>query len=133
WQELDLAYAFITHDLRIVRHLVDRIAVMYLGRVVEIGSIQQVYSWPRHPYTRALLASVPTMDPTIRNVAPPIQGELDFSKIAQGCAFRTRCAFAIDTCATVTPALRAVGGQHVACHRAEEFPKQIVAQLEGAQ
>ena len=71
WQELDLAYVFITHDLRIVRHLVDRIAVMYLGRIVEIGKIGDVYAAPRHPYTRALLESVPTMDPRVRNVAPP--------------------------------------------------------------
>lgn len=74
WQELDLAYVFITHDLRIVRHLVDRIAVMYLGRVVETGEIDEVYSWPRHPYTRALLASVPVMDPSVRNIAPPYPG-----------------------------------------------------------
>lgn len=132
WQELDLAYVFITHDLRIVRHLVDRIAVMYLGRVVETGDIRSVYSWPRHPYTRALLASVPTMDPTIRNVAPPIQGELDVSKIAQGCSFRSRCAFSISRCAAETPALRQVGEQHVACHRAEEFSKYIAAQVEVA-
>src|SRR5690606_20234851 len=82
WQQRDLAYVFITHDLRVVRHVVDRIAVMYLGRVVETGSINSVYAWPRHPYTRALLASVPSMDPTVRNVQPPIKGELDVSKIA---------------------------------------------------
>ncbi|NKK04043.1 ATP-binding cassette domain-containing protein [Rhizobium leguminosarum bv. viciae] len=127
WQELDLGYVFITHDLRIVRHLVDRIAVMYLGRVVETGDIKSVYQWPRHPYTRALLASVPTMDPTVRNVEPPIKGELDPSKVAQGCAFRSRCPFAIERCATEIPDLRPVGGQLVACHRAEEFPQSIAS------
>ncbi|WP_372353436.1 oligopeptide/dipeptide ABC transporter ATP-binding protein [Rhizobium sp. BT-226] len=131
WQELDLAYVFITHDLRIVRHLVDRIAVMYLGRVVETGDIKSVYQWPRHPYTRALLASVPTMDPTVRNIEPPIKGELDASKVAQGCAFRSRCPFAIDRCATETPVLRPVG-QQVACHRAEEFPQSITSSPETA-
>ncbi|GAJ95549.1 putative oligopeptide ABC transporter ATP-binding protein [Rhizobium rhizogenes NBRC 13257] len=132
WQELDLAYVFITHDLRIVRHLVDRIAVMYLGCVVETGDIRSVYSWPRHPYTRALLASVPTMDPSVRNIEPPIQGELDVSKLTLGCAFRSRCPFAIDRCASEAPALRQVGDQQVACHRAEEFPRSIAAQMEVA-
>ncbi|CDZ67048.1 Dipeptide transporter ATP-binding subunit [Neorhizobium galegae bv. orientalis] len=121
WQERDLAYVFITHDLRIVRHLVDRIAVMYLGRVIETGDIRAVYEQPRHPYTRALLASVPTMDPSIRNIEPPIKGELDPDKVSQGCAFRSRCPFAIDRCTIETPLLRAFGAQRAACHRAEEF------------
>lgn len=128
WSELDLAYVFITHDLRIVRHLVDRIAVMYLGRVVETGDIGTVYRHPRHPYTRALLASVPTMDPSVRNIEPPIKGELDPSKVSQGCAFRARCLFADSRCAAEVPVLRSVGGQQVACHRAEEFPQAIASQ-----
>ncbi|MDO1582833.1 oligopeptide/dipeptide ABC transporter ATP-binding protein [Rhizobium oryzicola] len=127
WQELDLAYVFITHDLRIVRHLVDRIAVMYLGRVVEMGDIRSVYAWPRHPYTRALLASVPSLDPAIRNIEPPIKGERDASKVSTGCAFRSRCPFAIDRCAIETPELRHVGGQQVACHLADELPKSIAS------
>ena len=130
WQESDLAYVFITHDLRIVRHVVDRIMVLYLGRVVETGDIRSVYSEPRHPYTRALLASVPTMDPKIRNVAPPIKGELDFSTTSQGCAFRSRCPFAIERCTAEVPALRQVGGQHAACHRAEEFSRTTAPQME---
>lgn len=130
WQERDLAYIFITHDLRIVRHLVDRIAVMYLGRVVETGDIRSVYAAPLHPYTRALLASVPTLNPKIRNVAPPIQGELDASKIARGCAFRSRCAFAMDRCAAEAPRLRMVGGRDVACHRADQFMPTPGQQME---
>lgn len=130
WQELDLAYVFITHDLRIVRHLVDRIAVMYLGRIIEIGDIRSVYEYPRHPYTRALLASVPTLDPTVRNIEPPIKGELDATKVALGCAFRSRCPFAIDRCAIEAPSLRIVGLQQSACHRAEELPRSIVAQAD---
>lgn len=126
WQEMDLAYVFITHDLRIVRHLVDRIAVMYLGRIVETGDIKTVYQHPRHPYTRALLASVPTMDPTVRNIEPPLKGELDASNAAKGCAFRARCPFAIDRCVNETPALRLVGSQQAACHRAEEIDRQAV-------
>lgn len=126
WQEMDLAYVFITHDLRIVRHLVDRIAVMYLGRIVETGDIKTVYQNPRHPYTRALLASVPTMDPRVRNIEPPIKGELDASNASKGCAFRARCPFAIDRCVSETPALRLVGNQQAACHHAEEIDRQAV-------
>lgn len=126
WQERDLAYVFITHDLRIVRHLVDRIAVMYLGRIVETGDIKSVYAKPRHPYTRALLASVPTLDPRVRNIEPPIRGELDPAKVSKGCAFRSRCLFAIDRCAVETPALRAIAQQQAACHRAEEFAGPII-------
>ncbi|MBZ7924979.1 ATP-binding cassette domain-containing protein [Ensifer adhaerens] len=129
WQELDLAYIFITHDLRIVRHLVDRIAVMYLGRIVETGDIKSVYEHPRHPYTRALLASVPTMDPTVRNIEPPIKGELDAGKVTQGCAFRSRCPFAIDRCAIETPSLTTVGNQQAACHRAEEVSAHMDATM----
>jgi oligopeptide/dipeptide ABC transporter ATP-binding protein len=125
WQQRDLAYLFITHDLRVVRHVVDRIAVMYLGRVVETGTINSVYEWPRHPYTRALLASVPSMDPTIRNIQPPIKGELDAGKIAGGCPFRSRCPFAIERCGREIPVLRKVADKRVACHRAEEFPRSI--------
>jgi peptide/nickel transport system ATP-binding protein len=130
WQELDLAYVFITHDLRIVRHLVDRIAVMYLGRIVETGDIRSVYTWPRHPYTRALLASVPTMDPRIRNLQPPIQGEIGANMSTDECAFRSRCPFAIGRCAVETPVLRQVGAQQVACHRAEEFARSIAVRME---
>ncbi|MCF1471237.1 ATP-binding cassette domain-containing protein [Agrobacterium vitis] len=134
WQELDLAYVFITHDLRIVRHLVDRIAVMYLGSVVETGDIRTIYAWPRHPYTRALLASVPTMDPRVRNIEPPIKGELDASKVLQGCSFRSRCPFALDRCAVETPELRLISAhgvsQHTACHRAEELPRSIAPQMD---
>lgn len=127
WQERELAYIFITHDLRIARHLVDRIAVMYLGRIIEIGDIRSVYDWPRHPYTRALLASVPSIDPTVRNIAPPIKGELDATAMSQGCAFRSRCPIAIDRCAIEIPALRTVGLQQAACHRAEDVPRSIVS------
>jgi len=126
-RDLGLAYVFITHDLRIVRHLVDRIAVVYLGRIVETGDIRSIYEWARHPYTRALLASVPTMDTRVRGVEPPIRGELDISTITQGCAFRSRCPYAIDRCASEVPVLRHVAHQEVACHRAEDFPRPLSA------
>ncbi|WP_375450042.1 oligopeptide/dipeptide ABC transporter ATP-binding protein [uncultured Devosia sp.] len=132
WHELELGYVFITHDLRIVRHLVDRIAVMYLGRIVETGDIKSVYSGPRHPYTKALLASVPTMDPRVRNVAPPLQGELDIHQLSRGCAFRSRCPLAIERCATEVPLLRKMDRQFAACHRAEELPRPAIARMEMA-
>jgi oligopeptide/dipeptide ABC transporter ATP-binding protein len=69
------------------------------------------------------------MDPTIRNVTPPIKGELDIAKVSQGCAFRSRCPFAIGRCATEVPELHPIAGQHVACHRAEEFPRTIAPQI----
>lgn len=121
WQELELAYIFITHDLRIVRYLVDRIAIMYLGRIVEIGEINTIYQNPLHPYTRALLASVPTMDPSIRNIAPPVKGEASSNQSSQGCAFRSRCPLANRTCANLEPVSRQLHGRQVSCHRAEEF------------
>ncbi|WP_029075013.1 oligopeptide/dipeptide ABC transporter ATP-binding protein [Kaistia adipata] len=132
WQQLDLAYVFITHDLRIVRHLVDRIAVLYLGRVVETGDIRSVYARPRHPYTRALLSSVPSLDPRVRNVAPPVQGDLDPGKAARGCAFRSRCPLAIERCASETPRLRRIDQGHVACHRAEDVRPLPMATAEVA-
>jgi len=132
WRERDLAYVFITHDLRVVRHLVDRIAVMYLGRMVETGDIRSVYSAPRHPYTRALLASVPTLDPTIRNIAPPIRGELDPGRARQGCAFRSRCPHAFERCEREVPAMRQLGSQQVACHIAEQFNPAPTRQMEVA-
>lgn len=133
WQERELAYVFITHDLRVVRHLVDRIAVMYLGRVVETGDIRSVYGSPRHPYTRALLASVPSMDPKLRNIAPPIKGELDPRGASRGCGFRSRCPYAVELCALETPELRVVGNQLAACHLADQAIPTESRQLEAAQ
>lgn len=132
WAELELGYVFITHDLRIVRHLVDRIAVMYLGRIVETGNIKSVYAGPRHPYTKALLASVPSMDPRIRNVAPPLQGELGINQLSSGCAFRSRCPMAIERCSMEVPLLRKIDRQFAACHRAEELSQPARVRMEMA-
>jgi len=118
--ELGLAYLFIAHDLALVKQVSDRVAVMYLGKLVEIGPAQSLYREPLHPYTVALLASIPSPDPAVarRPVAETIRGELP-SPIdpPSGCRFRTRCPRAQDVCATVEPPLRKLADGHLtACH-----------------
>ncbi|WP_137388764.1 ABC transporter ATP-binding protein [Rhodoligotrophos defluvii] len=119
--ELDLTYVFISHDLNVVRHLSDRVLVMYLGKIVEIGPTAAIYGNPRHPYTRALLASMPSMDPRRRTEKAPLTGDPPNPvSPPSGCRFRTRCPYAEAVCAAVEPAL--LGGQglaadpQVACH-----------------
>lgn len=104
--EFNLTYLFISHDLNVVQFLSDRVVVMYLGRVVEIGPVEAVYERPTHPYTRALLAAMPAMDPDQRATEPPLTGDppnpID---PPSGCRFRTRCDFAEAVCATIEPPL----------------------------
>lgn len=119
-QQLQLTYLFISHDLNVVQFLSDRVLVMYLGQVVEIGPSETIYKTPQHPYTRALLASRLSMDPHIRMHEPPLVGDPP-NPIAppSGCRFRTRCALAHDVCATVTPKLPVAlhsTSHAVACH-----------------
>ncbi len=119
-QRLSVAYVFISHDLKVVHHVSDEIAVMYLGKIVEIGRRDRLFSNPEHPYTRALIAAVPVVergrrrDRLLMHGDPPSPFELP-----AGCRFHTRCPLAVDTCRRVEPALTALAdGHRVACHLA---------------
>jgi len=116
--EFGLSYLFIAHDLAVVRHISDRTAVMYLGRLVEVAPTRRLFAAPRHPYTRALLASVPVPDPGVPRMRAPVEGEVP-SAVAPppGCRFHTRCPDARSECRRVAPPLEAVGpGHFLACH-----------------
>ena len=118
---LELTYVFISHDLHVVRWLSDRILVMYLGEVVEIGPAEQLFTASAHPYTRALLSSMPSMDPENRTLTSPLSGDPP-SPIAppSGCRFHTRCPHAKAVCAEVKPTLESVGeGHQSACLMAQ--------------
>ena len=117
--EFGLTYLFISHDLNVVRFISDRVMVMYLGKVVEIGPVDALYDDPRHPYTRALLSAMPSMDPGNRTTEPPIAGDPPNPiNPPAGCRFHTRCPFAEPVCGTQEPVLAdPQGADHaVACH-----------------
>jgi peptide/nickel transport system ATP-binding protein len=123
--EFHLTYLFVAHDLSVVEHIADRVAVMYVGRVVELASTEDLFARPRHPYTEALLSAVPIPDPRSRGKRERIrlQGEVaDPANQPSGCAFHPRCHYAEDRCRVERPALRHVGGGHYsACHFAESL------------
>jgi peptide/nickel transport system ATP-binding protein len=117
-QELKLTYMFITHDLSVVQHISDRIAVMYLGKVVELTTTEAIFEDARHPYTQALLASAPSLDPEYRRERIILEGGVpDPANPPPGCSFHPRCPVAIARCSRDEPAFVDVGGGHmVACH-----------------
>jgi dipeptide transport system ATP-binding protein len=118
--EFNLAYLFISHDLGVVKHIADELMVMYLGRPVEQGPRDVIFDHPRHPYTRALLASTPAVDPAHRRLRTAIKGELPSPlDPPSGCAFHRRCPYATERCARERPESRPVDRRLVACHYAE--------------
>ena len=126
-QDFNLSYIFVAHDLSVVQHISDRVAVMYVGKVAEMATADELYSNPLHPYTEALLSSVPVADPFHKSERIVMQGEVaDPSNPPSGCYFHPRCRYAEEVCKIKTPEFRELKPDHfVACHRAEEL------QLEG--
>jgi oligopeptide transport system ATP-binding protein len=121
---LGLSYLFISHDLMVVRHMADRVAVMYLGRIIEMAAADEIFERPRHPYTRALLDVIPPPDPSRRRTRPIVQGDVPSPFMPPpGCHFHPRCDYAIDRCRTESPAIEAgPDGHQVACHRWRDIP-----------
>ena len=124
-EKFGLTYLFIAHDLLVVRHISDRIAVMYLGKMVELAEANEIYDHPLHPYSKSLLSAVPVPDPKIAraNKRIVLSGDIPSPLNApSGCPFRTRCPYACDKCAEAMPEFREVSpGHFVACHRVEEL------------
>ncbi len=121
--EFGLTYLFVSHDLAVVKHLSDRVAVMYAGKIVEMGVAAQVFAAPRHPYTEALLSAVPEPNPDTKSRRIVLEGDVpDPANLPTGCAFHPRCRHVIDRCLTEAPVLQAGADGHlVRCHRAAEL------------
>jgi peptide/nickel transport system ATP-binding protein len=119
--QFQLTYLFISHDLSVVRHLCDRVAVMYVGKIVELAATEDLFTHIQHPYTAALLSSVPVPDPRAKRHYVPLTGEVpDPANPPNGCYFHERCPFAKNECKTDTPPLREIKPGHwVACHFSE--------------
>jgi oligopeptide transport system ATP-binding protein len=117
-EQMNLSYLFISHDLSVVEHISDRIAVMYLGRFVELATDQELYQNPQHPYSQALLSAIPVPDPEVRKQGIILEGDVPSPlKPPSGCAFHTRCPECKEVCTHEEPVFRDLGGAHwVACH-----------------
>ena len=130
-EKFGLTYLFISHDLSVVEHISNRVAVMYVGKLVEHATTNELYLNPKHPYTEALLSAVPKPDPRIRTEPMILPGEVaDPSHPPSGCYFHPRCRYRIDQCVSETPTLQQVAPEHfVSCHRAQELKLTGVANL----
>ena len=117
-ERFSLTYLFISHDLSVVKFMADRVAVMFLGKLCEVGNTDDIYNRPLHPYTRFLLAAIPQADPRLRDEEKTLlQGEIPSPiDVPSGCRFHTRCPYATDRCRAEEPTLRSVEGRMVACH-----------------
>ena len=132
--ELRLTYLFVAHDLSVVKHITNRVAVMYVGRMAELATTDALFRTPKHPYTAALLSAVPEPDPRLRSRRVVLQGEVaNPADPPTGCYFHPRCPHAIDICRTHTPAWEEVApGRFVSCHRAQELQLSGVEPLDDA-
>ncbi len=122
-EKMGLTYLFVAHDLSVVKHISERVAVMYVGRIVEMALTKELFYTPRHPYTEALMSSVPKPDPRLRSERIVLQGEVaDPANPPAGCYFHPRCRYAADVCKEKTPVLQEITPNHfVSCHRANEI------------
>jgi len=127
-EEMGQTFLFISHDLSVVAHICDHVAVMYLGRLVESAPTRELFKAPRHPYTKALLSAIPSLDPDDRGKAQKLEGEIPSpTNPPPGCKFQTRCPYAIDHCRKVEPQLEESSKEHdVACHRWKELMDEKV-------
>ncbi len=123
-QRLNLTYLFVSHNLSVVKHICDRVAVMYVGKLVEVAPTRALFASPKHPYTAALMAAVPVPDPRVKSGNVELGGDVPSpANPPSGCYFHPRCSFAVERCRVEAPALRPIGnaGHQVACHRADEL------------
>ena len=121
--DFDLSYVFVAHDLSVVQHISDRVAVMYVGKIAEMAAAEELYTYPLHPYTEALMSAVPKPDPLYKSERIIMQGDVaDPSNPPSGCYFHPRCQYVKDVCSQRTPEFRELKPDHfVACHRADEL------------
>jgi peptide/nickel transport system ATP-binding protein len=128
-EQLSLTYLFVAHDLSVVKHICDRVAVMYVGKLVEVASTDELFHHPKHPYTSALMAAVPVADPRVRLAMTPLEGDVPSpADPPSGCYFHPRCRYAVDRCSNGAPTLEEVSPNHyVACHRVQELDLAGVA------
>ena len=131
-RRLDLSYLFVAHDLSIVKHISHRVAVMYVGKIVELAPTEELFNKPKHPYTSALMQAVPVADPDQRTALKGLPGEVaNPADPPKGCYFHPRCPFAVEVCRQETPVLREIApGHQVACHRADELKLAGIDDLE---
>lgn len=129
-EELQLSILFVAHDLSVVKHMSHRVAVMYVGKIVEVADTHQLFHNPQHPYTEALLSAVPKPDPRLRSQRIILEGEVaDPAHPPSGCYFHPRCRYAVERCKVETPLLREITpGHEVSCHRADELTLVGVAE-----
>jgi len=129
--QLGLTYLFVAHDLSVVKHVSDRVAVMYVGKIVEMAPTQPLFTTPKHPYTEALLSAVPKPDPRLRAQRIVLEGEVaDAANPPAGCYFHPRCQYAMDACRVEAPPLLEIqSGHFVSCHRAKELALRGIGEI----